>query len=95
MLTRGYKLVHRGLKTGKRGFRILWVDKAESPWRGLDDRRTDRVTSTEAPTKGSDKHTGPGTEAERSIDCLRKRPLQAKQLQSTREVHVKGHCVLQ
>lgn len=79
------------MKTGKRGFRILWEDKAQSPRRGLEDRPTDRMTSTEAMTKESNKHT----EAESCIDCSRKGRLQAKQPQSTGEVHVKGHSVFQ
>lgn len=42
------------MKTGKRGFQKLGVDKAESPWRELEDRQADRAT--EAPTKELNKH---------------------------------------
>lgn len=63
------KLVHLGLKTGQRGPRKSGEDKeAKSPWRGLKDRQTDRITSTEIVTKGL-KHTDWGS-AERQRAAL-------------------------
>ena len=69
--------------------------KPSHPGEAWKDRRPDRMTSTEALTKDSNKHTGPSREAERCIDCSGKRLPRAKQLQSTGEVHVKGHSVFQ
>lgn len=71
MLT-SWGLVQHSLKTGKRGFRKLGEDKTESPWRGLEDRRTDRMASREAMTKDSNKHSGPSGEAQSCIDCTKK-----------------------
>lgn len=43
--------------------------------------------------KDPSKHKRPGRGAESSIDFVKKRLAQAKQLQNTGEVHVKGHSV--
>lgn len=84
-------LVQDAFKTGKRGFRKLGEDRSKQ--RGLEDRRTDRMTSKEATTKGPSKHKRPGREAESPIESVEERVVHAKQLQNTGEVHVKGHSV--
>lgn len=62
------KLVQGSMKTGGRGFRKLGEDQSKSPGEAW---RTGGLTG-EAGTKGPSKHKRPGSEAESSIDCVKK-----------------------